>query len=113
MTGGPLKQGRVGVPVSFPVTGLIAGLTVTRGIVVVSKPSGAQQEWACSVASGATASAVTLVHTTEAGDLDEAGYYGWTAYLYDGASDADDLIHESVDMPRDLHIVVPLTTIPS
>lgn len=112
MTGGPLKQGRSGIGVSFPITGITDGLTVTRGIVVVKKPSGASQEWACSVSS-ATATAVTLLHVVDDGDTDEAGYYGWTAHLYDGPSNADDRIHESVDVPRGLHIEVPLSTVPS
>lgn len=113
MTGGPLKQGRIGVPISFPVVGMANGLSATRGIVVVAKPSGAQQEWACTVASGASEVRVELVHVTEAGDLDESGKYGWTAYLYDGPDDATDRIHESVDVAEDLRVAVPLTTVPS
>jgi len=117
MTGGPLKQGRVGVPISFPVTPPSGGASVTRGIVKVRKPSGAEQSWTCSVSGTSTATLVTLLHITEAGDLDEAGRYGWTAYLYDGASNTTDLVHESVDMgprpPDGLTVVIPLTTIPT
>lgn len=117
MTGGPLKQGRIGVPIEFPIALPSGGLSVTRGIVRVVKPRGAQQDWSCSVASGATATSVTLLHITEAGDLDTAGDYGWTAYLYDGPSNADDLIHESVDMgpqsPAGIHVVVPFSPIPT
>lgn len=116
MTGGPLKQGRVGVPISFPITTSADGTTVTRGIVRVKKPSGAEQSWDCSVSGTPTTTSVTLLHVTQAGDLDESGNYGWTAYLYDGP-DADDLVDESRDMgprpPNGLAVVVPLTSVPT
>lgn len=115
MTGGPLKQGRIGVPISFPITTSADGTTVTRGIVVVKKPSGTEQSWTCSVSGASTTTSVTLLHLTESGDLDEVGAYGWTAYLYDGP-DADDLVDESVDMgprPGGLTVIVPLTTVPT
>jgi hypothetical protein len=117
MTGGPLKQNRIGVPISFPIVVPSAGTSVTRGIVKVRKPSGGEQSWTCSVSGVSTATAVTLLHITEAGDLDESGTYGWTAYLYDGASNATDLVYETLDQaarpPTGLVVIIPLTTLPT